>query len=94
MNINIKFISLLADYVGEEESILKIDEKSSIKEVIAKLSSKYGENFTNKFLSSQNTLNKYIILLLNDIDVYSFKGFDTLVKEGDELTFLPIIAGG
>jgi molybdopterin converting factor small subunit len=94
MNIKIKFISLLVEYIGEEELILKIDEKSSIKEILEILAIKYGENFKIKFLNSRNELNKYIKLILNDEDLRSFQGLDTVVQEGDELTFLPVIAGG
>ncbi|MFW9930577.1 MAG: MoaD/ThiS family protein, partial [Candidatus Thorarchaeota archaeon] len=94
ININIKFLSLLADYAGEEESYLEVDKNSSVKDIIKNLSLKYGKNFSNKILDSQNVLNKYIILILNDVDIRSFNGLDTIVKEGDVLTFLPVIAGG
>jgi MoaD family protein len=94
ININIKFLSLLADYAGEEESYLEVDKNSSVKDIIKNLSLKYGKNFSDKILDSQNVLNKYIILILNDVDIRSFNGLDTMVKEGDVLTFLPVIAGG
>ncbi|TFG03065.1 MAG: MoaD/ThiS family protein [Promethearchaeota archaeon] len=94
MNIKIKFISLLADYTGEVESILKIDEESSVKDLIEKLIIKYGEKFVSNFLTSQNELNKYILLILNDKDLRTLNGLDTLIMDGDEITFLPVIAGG
>ena len=94
ININIRFLSLLADYAGEEESNLKVDENSSINDIIKYLTSRYGNNFKSKILDSQNVLSKYIIIILNDVDIRSFDGLDTLIKEGDELTFLPVIAGG
>jgi molybdopterin synthase sulfur carrier subunit len=87
-------LSLLADYAGEEESNLKVDENSSINDIIKYLTSRYGNKFKSKILDSQNVLNKYIIIILNDVDVRSFDGLDTVIKEGDELTFLPVIAGG
>lgn len=94
INIKIKFISILADYTGVEELTLKVDEKSSIKDVIEKLAIKFGETFKTKILNSQNKLNKYIILILNDKDLRFFEGFDTFLQEDDEITFLPVIAGG
>lgn len=80
--------------MGEVESILRVEEKSSIRDIIKILSLKYSENFKSKILGSHNVLNKYIILILNDEDVRSFNGLDTVLKEGDKLTFLPVIAGG
>ena len=80
--------------MGEVESILKVDEQSSIKDIIKKLTLKYGENFKSKILDSHNVLNKYVILILNGVNIGSYNGLDTVVKEGDKLTFLPVIAGG
>ena len=80
--------------MGEVESILKVDEQSSIKDIIKKLTLKYGENFKSKILDSHNVLNKYVILILNGVNISSYNGLDTVVKEGDKLAFLPVIAGG
>lgn len=94
INITVKFLSLLADYAGEEESNLKVGENTSVKDIIKNLTLRYGDNFKSKILDSQNVLSKYIIIILNDVDIRSFDGLDTTVKEGDEVTFLPVIAGG
>lgn len=94
INVKIKFISLLADYTDEKELIVSTSEKSSIKDVIQKLVLKYGENFKKVILNSQDLLNKYIILGLNGEDIRNFQGLDTSLQAGDEIAFLPAIAGG
>ncbi|MFX1355980.1 MAG: MoaD/ThiS family protein [Promethearchaeota archaeon] len=94
IDVKIKFLSLLADLTEEEELMLSIDEESSIKDLIGKLILRYGEDFKNQILSSQDLLNKYIILVLNGKHLRSYHGLETLIHKGDEIAFLPAIAGG
>ena len=94
VDIKITFLSLLADVTQEEEFILSIDEKSSVKDIIEKLVLRYGKEFENIILKSPDFLNKYIILGLNGKDIRSYDGLKTIIQEGDEISFLPAIAGG
>jgi len=94
IDIKIAFLSLLADITGKDAIILSIDEKSNIKDIIKKLNLKFGKEFENTILNSPDVLSKYIILILNGKDIRSFDGLDTIIHQGDEISFLPAIAGG
>jgi len=94
VDIKITFLSLLADVTQEEEFILSIDEKSSVKDIIEKLVLRYSKEFEKIILKSPGFLNKYIILGLNGKDIRSYDGLKTIIQEGDEISFLPAIAGG
>ena len=59
-----------------------------------KLRSKLGKNFEESIFNIKDKLNKYIILGLNGQDIRKFDGLDTIINDGDELSFLPAIAGG
>ena len=73
VDIKITFLSLLADVTQEEEFILSIDEKSSVKDIIEKLVLRYSKEFEKIILKSPGFLNKYIILGLNGEDDLSEK---------------------
>jgi len=94
IDVKIAFLSLLADITGKDAIILSIDENSNIKDIIKKLNLKFGKEFENTILNSPDVLSKYIILILNGKDIRSFDGLDTIIHQGDEISFLPAIAGG
>ncbi|MFX0020323.1 MAG: MoaD/ThiS family protein [Promethearchaeota archaeon] len=94
IDVKIAFLSLLADITGKGVIVLSIDENSRIKDVIKKLNLKFGKEFEKTILNSPGVLSKYIILGLNGKDVRSFDGLDTIIHQGDEISFLPAIAGG
>ncbi|MFX1494880.1 MAG: MoaD/ThiS family protein [Promethearchaeota archaeon] len=94
IDVKIAFLSLLADITGKKVFILSIDENSSIKDIINKLNLKFGKEFEKIIMNSPDALSKYIILGLNGKDIRSFNGLDTIIHQGDEVSFLPAIAGG
>lgn len=94
INIKIAFLSLLTDITGTDEISLLVNENSTIKEVLAKLILDFGEEFEKIILSSPDFISKYIIIGLNGKDVRSLNNLNTIISQGDELVFLPAIAGG
>lgn len=93
-NIRTLFLSVLADIIGKEEIVLSIEENSTIKIVLEMLIERFGKQFKNAIFISQDTLNKYIIIGVNGKDIRSLNNLNTLIREGDEVVFLPAIAGG
>lgn len=94
MSIKIKFLSLLTDLVESEEIELSLPKKSSIKELLEKLKSQYGEKFTNILYEKPDKLNSRILIGLNGKNIRDIDNLDTQIEENDEITFLPAIAGG
>ena len=88
------FLSLLADKFGKEEFNFKLDHVITLKDLLNELNSKLGREFKETIIASEGKLNKYIILGLNGKKIGKFDGLDTIIKDGDELSFLPAIAGG
>ncbi|MFX1329154.1 MAG: MoaD/ThiS family protein [Promethearchaeota archaeon] len=94
INIKVFFLSLLADKFGKEELIFNLDHVITLNDLLNELNSKLGREFKETIIVSEGKLNKYIILGLNGKSIDIFDGLDTLIKDGDELSFLPAIAGG
>jgi MoaD family protein len=93
-NIKVLFLSLLVDIVGKEEISLSFSNDLTIKDILIKLRLSFGKTFEENIFSSEGILNKYIIMGLNGKDIRKFDGIYTIIKDGDELSFLPAIAGG
>ena len=94
INIKIIFLSLLVDITKKNEMEISVSENSTIRDILSLLFLKYGKDLKDKILLSSNSLSKYIILGLNGMDVRSLNNLNTILHEGDELCFLPAIAGG
>jgi len=94
IEVKINFLSLLADITKIKELNISIQDNSTIKEILERLVSKFGKNFGRKILDSPNSLNKYIILGLNGIDIRTLENLNTIVNHHDEILLLPAIAGG
>jgi len=94
MDVKINFLSLLADITKTKELNLSVKDKSSIKEILKILNSKFGRDFETKILDSPDSISKYIILGLNGKDIRTLENLDTIVNHHDEIIILPAIAGG
>ena len=92
--IKISFLSLLSDLTGVDEIDLSLDVDSTIKNVLEKLIKIFGKEFKNTIFCSPEKLNDYILIGLNGKDIRSIKNLKTPINRGDEVTFLPAIAGG
>lgn len=79
---------------GREEEV-EISEDSSIGDLLARLSERYGEPFQKAFYepNGKDVKTNYIITvngyLLNQLD-----GIKTKLKNGDHIALLPIVSGG
>ena len=66
---------------------------ASVKEVLASLTGQYPE-LGKRLFSSDQEINRFINLYVNDEDIRFLENLDTPIKEGDELSIVPAIAGG
>ena len=48
----------------------------------------------DQLLTEDGSLNRFVNVYLNDEDIRFAKNLDTPVKEGDEISIVPAIAGG
>ena len=92
--IKILFLSLLADITGLNEISHPLNENSTVRDIIKELIINLGVEFKNIIFDSTGFLNKYILLSLNGKDIRHYNDLETILQDGDEIIFLPAIAGG
>lgn len=66
---------------------------ANVGEVLNNLKSKAGGIETRLF-KGPNQLNRFVNVYVNDEDIRFLSNLDTPVKEGDEISIVPAIAGG
>lgn len=68
-------------------------EGKSVGEVLENLESSYP-GFRERLFDEKDQLRRFINFFLNGEDIRFQEGVNTLIKEGDELSIVPAIAGG
>jgi molybdopterin synthase sulfur carrier subunit len=66
---------------------------STVREAIENLESQY-EGMKRRLCEEDGSLRRFINIFVNDEDIRFLQGLDTKLKEGDEISIVPAIAGG
>ena len=93
-SIKVNFLSFLSDITGKNNITLIIEEKSTIMDLLIKLTQLFGNEFKNVIFSDLNDLSKYIIISLNGEAINLRNKLNKNLLDGDEVFLLPAIAGG
>ena len=78
------------------KSEIELEDGSSVETLLARIKEKAIQETlgsdSNKiaFLNNTSTL----IVLLNGLSIYSLSSWKTILREGDEVSLLPMVAGG
>ena len=91
MPVKIRIPSPLRSYTNGADVIETTG--SSINEVLNNLKDK-ASGIETRLFKGPNQLNRFVNVYLNDEDIRFLKNLDTPVKEGDEVSIVPAIAGG
>jgi MoaD family protein len=66
---------------------------STIKDVLDRLVAEFP-GMTGQLLNEDGSLHRFVNVYVNDDDVRYLSDLDTPVKDGDEVSLLPAVAGG
>lgn len=91
MNIKVRIPSPLRSYTNGADVVET--QGASVGEVLNNLKSKAGGIETRLF-KGPDQLNRFVNVYLNDEDIRFLKNLQTPVKDGDEISIVPAIAGG
>jgi len=90
MAISVKIPSQLRDATGGE-ALAEVD-GSTVGEVLDALYARYGE--LRGRIAGDGGLRRFVNVYVGGEDIRFMSGLDTPVKDGDEVTILPAVAGG
>jgi len=66
---------------------------TSVRKILGELTGKYPQ-LGDRLFKADDELNRFINVYVNDEDIRFMDNLDTQVKDGDELSIVPAIAGG
>ena len=90
--VEITFPSVLSSIVRGER---RVDvQATTVQEAIQQLVSRYGENFKIRILDSSGKPNRLLNFYVNGKNVKFLSDIQTSLRDGDEITLIPAVAGG
>jgi sulfur-carrier protein len=90
--VNVKFLTRFIDITGEKTT--HVNGVEDISGLIDKLCQKYGDGFKDVLLDENGEIRDYLKVMINGEDIRDLDGFDTSIKDGDEIVMFQTIAGG
>ena len=94
MKITIVFFTTLREVVGKKEEEIELNRGITVKELLSRLSQKYGKDFVNYVYDEKGDLHGYLQFLVNGKSVTTLQGLTTRLKDGDKIDIIPPVGGG
>ena len=94
MTVNVKFIGSFRSLSGKKELELTLQESSPIKEVIKMIVEelpKLGQALIDPDCEGPKT---NMLVLVNGKELSVLDRFETMITDGDEVVFVPVVHGG
>ncbi len=90
MSVKISLASPFQRFTSGNETVFY--REGTLSEIISGLDLSYRG--LKEAIMHEDRLKGHIVVLVNDRDVGSLQGLDTLINDGDEVVILPVVAGG
>ncbi len=87
--LRIRFLSTFRDVVDNDNIDLDVSGQVTLGELLDILSKKYGSGLTGQFEKLD-----YMMIFVNNVEYRTLNGLSTVLKDGDQITFGHILAGG
>ena len=95
MKATVKFFTTLREMTGKrEEEIEASDPLLTVKELLNRLSEKYGRKFVDYVYDEEGKARSYLQFLVNGRSITTLQGFETRLRDGDKVAIIPPVGGG
>jgi molybdopterin synthase sulfur carrier subunit len=91
MSVKVRIPSPLRNYTNGADNVEVAG--SSVGEVLGNLKTK-AAGIETRLFKGEGQLNRFVNVYVNDEDIRFLKNLETPVKDGDEISIVPAIAGG
>ena len=91
MPVNVRIPTPLRPMTNDQDIVET--EGATVAEILDKLAADYP-GLKERLYDEGGKIRRFVNVYLNDEDIRFFDGPDTAVKDGDELSIVPAVAGG
>ncbi len=94
MSVTVKFIGALRGISGKERLIIKVEKEMSLSELVKEIIEKEPKLKRALIDPELEDPRPNALILVNGKEISVLKGLETVVRDGDEVVFVPVIHGG
>lgn len=93
MKVFVKFYAHLRDLVNQREKLeIELDSSTTITQLLDKLIQ--DQKIRQHIFDDEKQVKSDITLLVNGREIKFLDGVNTILKQGDEVSIFPVVAGG
>jgi molybdopterin converting factor small subunit len=94
MVVNVKFVGSLRSISGRGNIALRFDDSVPLRKVIRRMIAEVPELKEVLIDREREEPKKNMLILVDGKEISVLNGFDTAIKDGDEVVFVPVTHGG
>jgi MoaD family protein len=95
MKITVEYLGFIRNMLSKRTEELELEEGTSLKELLSKLSERYGAEFKKQVYEPEQRDVKYgFVVTVNGILMDQLKGVETPLKNGDHVILMSLMSGG
>ena len=93
MKVIVRSHGAIKRFIGSRKRIVQLGDEARVRDLILKLGGKIAGS-DSVFLGGHRLVESELVVLVNGRNIRALNGIDTALKEGDLVTFMPVIVGG
>lgn len=95
MKITIEYLGFIRNMLSKQTEELELHEGARLKELLSKLSERYGTDFKRQVYESGQKDVKYgFVVTVNGILMDQLRGVETQLKSADHIILMSLMSGG
>ena len=94
MEVELRYYAMVRDAAGKRSETLALPDGATVMDLINHLIGLFGDRFRGYLYDDEGRLIDYLMFSVNEVDIRSLNGFDTVLRDGDRVLVMPPIGGG
>ena len=94
MKVELRYYAMVRDAAGKRAETLSMQEGSTVVDLIDRLIALYGEPLRVYLYDEDGEHLNYLMFSVNEQDIRSLDGYETVLRDGDKVLVMPPIGGG
>ena len=94
MEVGLRYYAMVRDATGKRSETLSLLEGATVMDLINRLTGLYGDPLRGYVFDDEGRLLDYLMFSVNDADIRSLDGYQTVLRGGDRVLVMPPIGGG